>query len=49
MFRRLMRVRKVERLFDLVIEPKDSMGNAIDYHSMPKDRAEWKYIMINFR
>lgn len=46
MFRRLMRVRKVERLFDLLI---DSMGNTIDYHSMTKDRAEWKYIMINFR
>ena len=46
---RLMRIRKVERLFDLPIEPKDSMGNFIDYHSMTKDRAEWKYIMINFR
>jgi hypothetical protein len=43
MFRRLMRVRKVERLFDLVIEP------IIGYDNMTKDKAQWNYIRLHFR
>ena len=43
MMKRLMRVRKVERLFHLPIEP-----SIIDYN-VPKEKAQWKYIKLHFR
>lgn len=42
MMRRLIRVRKVERLFSL---PDESI---IDYNA-PKEKAQWKYIKLHFR
>jgi hypothetical protein len=42
MMKRLMRVRKVERLFHLPIDP------IIDYNA-PKEKAQWKYIKLHFR
>lgn len=42
MMRRLVRVRKVERLFDIPIE------SIIDYN-VPKEKAQWKYIKLHFR
>ena len=43
MFRRLMRVRKVERLFDLPSEP------IINYNAASTEKAQWKYIKLHFR
>jgi hypothetical protein len=37
-----MRVRKVERLFHLPIDP------IIDYNAS-KEKAQWKYIKLHFR
>jgi hypothetical protein len=42
MMKRLIRVRKVERLFDLPIEP------IIDYNAST-EKAQWKYIKLHFR
>ena len=43
MMRRLIRVRKVERLFDLPSEP------IIDYNAVSTEKAQWKYIKLHFR
>ena len=52
MMRRLVRVRKVERLFHLPIESsaKHSLHSQsiIDYN-VPKEKAQWKYIKLHFR
>jgi hypothetical protein len=52
MMRRLMRVRKVERLFHLPAEPsaKHSLHSQsiIDYNAS-KEKAQWKYIKLHFR
>jgi len=46
MFTRLMRVRKVERIFDLVI-----IKHIIPLPNTPglSPSTEWRYVMINFR
>jgi len=43
MMRRLIRVRKVERLFHLPAEP------IINYNSVSTEKAQWKYIKLHFR
>lgn len=53
MMRRLIRVRKVERLFDLPAEPsaKHSLHSQsiIDYNAASTQKAQWKYIKLHFR
>jgi len=43
MMKRLIRVRKVERLFHLPIEP------IIDYNAASTEKEQWKYIKLHFR